>query len=161
MSECEKCGRETNNLSLVNIMGAQMYVCPQCARFGKPVKKEKKESDQRAPPVRYVRPKRQSTPRDALGDTELELDEEYPRSIQRAREKRGWSREDLGRKINEKVSVISKLEHGQMHPSDKLIKKLEKTLDIRLMVPVENVIIKRKASSGGMTLGDFILNKGK
>lgn len=163
MASCENCGKESNNLSLVNIMGANMYVCPQCAKFGKPVKKkEKKETaaqTRRSQPPRRTRPTRPK--RDALEDGELELDEEYPKSIQKGREKKGWSREELGKKINEKVSVISKLEHGQMHPSDKLIKKLEKNLDIKLMVPVQNVILKSSASSGGMTLGDFIVQKEK
>ena len=107
MSDCERCGRGAR-LQLVDIAGAQMYVCPDCARFGKVIK-EKKEAPAPSRPL-Y----RSSNPRppkkDALSRREKELADDYHLRIQRAREKKGWSREDLGRKINERVSVISKLE---------------------------------------------------
>ncbi len=79
--------------------------------------------------------------------------------MQRAREGKGWSREDLGRKINEKVSVITHLENGEIHPSDKFIKKLEKTLGIELMEAVEDIHITGSMESKGMTLADFIIHK--
>jgi putative transcription factor len=89
----------------------------------------------------------------------MELAEDYSRRIQRAREKKGWSREDLGRKINERVSIISKLEHGEMHPPDSLVKKLERALEIKLMELVEEVHTQGSAESRGMTLADFIIQK--
>lgn len=136
--------------------GTRIFVCSDCSRFGKPVR-EVREAPPPSPRPRVHRPPKP----DALTSRDLELSDEYPIRIQRAREKRGWSREDLGRKLNERVSVISKLENGEMHPSDKLIKKLEKTLDIKLMEPVEDIHISHTAESRGMTLGDFIVYKNK
>ncbi|MGA1822085.1 MAG: multiprotein bridging factor aMBF1 [Thermoplasmatota archaeon] len=158
MPECEKCGKVTRAINLVNIAGASMYVCPECARYGTPIREKPKT--EAAPPQRQVQ-KRVGKRKDALDRSEMELSDEYPRLIQRGRERMKWSREDLGRKINEKVSVISNLEHGTMHPSDSLIKKLEKALDIKLMVPVEDVQLESTASSQGMTLADFIVRKNK
>lgn len=158
MPECEKCGKGTRAINLVNIAGARMYVCPECSKYGTPIKEKPKPSA--APPQRAVQ--RRAPPRkDALARREMELTDEYPKLIQRGRERLNWSREDLGRKINEKVSVISNLEHGAMHPSDNLIKKLEKALDIKLRVPVEEVQLESSASSQGMTLADFIVRKNK
>jgi ribosome-binding protein aMBF1 (putative translation factor) len=50
----------------------------------------------------------------------------------------GLSQEDLGRKINEKPSVISHLETGSMKPSDALARKLEHALKIELFLPPED-----------------------
>jgi len=158
MSECEKCGRSSRSLILVNIAGAEMMVCHDCARYGTRV--------QREPPPRPATPQPGSTSvpyrhpkKDALDRVEKELAEDYPRRIQRAREQKSWSREDLGKKINEKVSVISSLEHGTLYPSDKLVRKLEKTLGVELMEPVEDVSSLTTPGSQGMTLGDFIVSK--
>jgi len=156
MSDCERCGRSTR-LQLVEIAGARMYVCPDCSRFGKVIK-EKREAPAPSPSAPRIRPQRPPKP-DALSNRTRELAEDYPKRIQRAREKKGWSREDLGKKINERVSIISKLEHGEMHPPDTLIKKLERVLEVELMEMVEEVHISQGAQSSGMTLGDFIVYK--
>jgi putative transcription factor len=158
MPECERCGRKAK-LALVMIEGAEMYLCPDCSRFGKPIerKPDPKPAIRPRPAPSFQRPKKP----DALSKREKELTDDYPMRIQRAREKMGLSREDLGRKINERVSIISKLEHGEMHPSDTLIKKLEKTLNITLLEEVEDITYTPKAESSGMTLADFIVSKKK
>ena len=69
------------------------------------------------------------------GDKELALD--YHKLIQQARNRLGWSQEELGQKINERKSVISKLENKSMKPDDKLVRKLEKALGISLMEIIE------------------------
>jgi putative transcription factor len=88
----------------------------------------------------------------------MELAEDYPKRISKARSKKGLTQEDLAKQINEKKSVISRLESGEMRPSDKLIKKLERTLDIKLKERMEFQIeeSKKKLTSGGVTLGDLI-----
>jgi len=157
MPDCERCGRK-NRLQLVDIEGARMYVCSDCARHGKVV--NERPARETAPAPQVMRPKPQRPPKpDALTNRAMELADDYPRKIQRAREKKGWSREDLGRSINERVSIISKLEHGEMHPSDSLVKKLERVLQIKLMEPVEEVHTPGSADSRGMTLADFIVRK--
>lgn len=158
MSECERCGRKAR-LTLVKIDRAEMYVCPDCLKYGKRV--EVKQDPPRVQATQKA-PMRARPPKpDALSKREKELAEDYPKRIQRGRERIGLSREDLGKKINERVSVIAKLEHGQMHPSDKLIKKLEKALDIELMEVIEEFNYSSGAGSSGMTLADFIVVKKK
>lgn len=158
MSDCERCGKR-GKLQQVEIAGARMYVCPDCVRFGKVIK-ERTETTTESRPLYRAKTPRPPKP-DALTRGAKELAEDYPKRIQRGREKKGWSREDLGRKINERVSVIANLEHGQMHPSDNLIKKLERALDIELKEAVEEVHIAHAAESRGMTLADFIVYKDK
>lgn len=158
MSFCERCGKPSRALTLCSIESARMFVCPDCARFGKPVPHETRPTP---PPVPTQRPAHASPKKDALASREVELADDYPKRIQRARERKGLTREDLGRRINEKVSIISKLETGQLHPSDELVKKLERALEIVLLEPVERIDPSASPGSTGMTLGDFITRKNR
>jgi putative transcription factor len=69
------------------------------------------------------------------GEKELAID--FHKRIQQARNEHGWSQEELGQKINERKSVISKIENKSMKPDDKLVRKLEKALGIKLMEVLE------------------------
>ena len=92
---------------------------------------------------------------------ELELIEGYGNLIKNARRRQDFSHEDLGKKIGEKVSVLQKIETEKMVPDQRLSRKLEHTLKIQLLKPLENV----KARSGlstkplGLTLGDVVTIK--
>ena len=68
---------------------------------------------------------------------DLELVDDYHKRIQQARDKLGLNQEQLGQKINERKSVISKIESRSMKPDDKLVRKLEKALGISLMETIE------------------------
>jgi len=87
---------------------------------------------------------------------EEELADDFSARIRRAREERGWKQADLGAKINEKVSVIAKLESSTITPGDALVRKLEKELGIRLKELVQPVAAKKQAASAALTLGDLI-----
>ena len=101
--------------------------------------------------------KRRMTPKDVYEQTgELELAEDFHQRIRTAREARGWKQSDLGAKINEKASVIAKLEAGQMSPGDALVRKLERELGIRLKEKVQPIAAKKQSVRGTLTLGDLI-----
>ncbi|EQD39031.1 transcriptional regulator, XRE family, partial [mine drainage metagenome] len=63
---------------------------------------------------------------------DLELSPDWARRIRSAREALGWTPDDLGRKLNEKKSVVLKLESGNFRPPDALVGKLERLLKVRL-----------------------------
>jgi putative transcription factor len=63
---------------------------------------------------------------------------DYSAAIKGARESLGITQEELGKKINEKPSMIGHLEVGSMKPDDLLARKLEHFLKIQLFVPVED-----------------------
>ena len=92
-----------------------------------------------------------------------ELIDNFSNEIRNARESKNWSREDLGKKINERVSVITRIESGKMTPDIKLTKKLEKTLDIKLLEKIDNVDLNQfiSNSSGERTLGNVMKIKKK
>ena len=84
-------------------------------------------------------------------------------TVRNAREAKNWSREDLGKKINERVSVINRIESGKMTPDPKLTKKLEKALNITLLENVNDVDLNQfiNSSSGERTLGNIVKIKRK
>lgn len=94
----------------------------------------------------------------------MELVENFGTIIRQAREARGLSHEDLGRKLNEKISVLKKLEGNKMTPNNKLVEKLEHALKITLLVPKterkfpKNLLVTTPPSKN-LTLGDLIKHK--
>jgi putative transcription factor len=61
-----------------------------------------------------------------------ELATDYDERIRDAREARGLSQQELANELNEKASLIRKLERGDILPSDSVQRKLERKLDISL-----------------------------
>ncbi len=161
---CEMCGKEVPRLRKVQIGGSELEVCNECAKFGTDVAREVPKEEPitmgstgftPAPRTYASAPQRK---RDALSRGEVELAEDYSKRISNARQKRGLTQEVLAKRLNEKKSVISRLETGEMRPSEKLIKKLEKELDIKLKERMEFQVdtSKKSIGTGGVTLGDLI-----
>lgn len=65
---------------------------------------------------------------------EMILVPEFPSIIRNARTKKGLTHDQLGQKINEKVTLIRKIETGSIRPDEILAKKLERFLGIKLYV---------------------------
>jgi len=92
-------------------------------------------------------------------DTTQEIVEDYDSKIRQARESLGLSHEELGKKINEKASVLSKLETRKMKPNNVLVTKLEHVLKLKLLVPIKEEKISQgfpKSPNRETTLGDLI-----
>lgn len=112
----------------VEIDGAVLNVCNNCARMGRRLKKGEKGKGS---------PKQISR----VGTVELgfEVDPEYSYKVRNAREKLGLSQEQLGRMINVKPSVISHIETGKFKPDIILARKLMHSLKINLLIPAEEL----------------------
>ena len=70
---------------------------------------------------------------DIMTKDEVELANDFHSRIRNARKHRGLSQEDLAKQMNEKIAVIQKTENG-IRPTDSLLNKFAKALDIRLFV---------------------------
>ncbi|MDG6906707.1 MAG: TIGR00270 family protein [Nitrososphaerota archaeon] len=143
---CELCGNSIRGeVQVVNIDGGVFRVCNNCAKLGTPVRVPKpvpvRTDHSLSPhvPVRAI--PRNNAPPPSPGfsyeSEEMILREDYSSAIKGARESLGITQEELGRKINEKPSMIGHLEVGSMKPDDLLAKKLEHFLKIQLFVPIE------------------------
>lgn len=153
---CELCGKETGNLKKVIIEYSALRVCPECAKFGKLVPETTALAKDRKPSERLSLNAKRWTEKDVLEEAErkaLVLD--YPEKVKRARLSKGWTPEQLGKLLNEKKSIITKLEAGALIPDEKLTSKLEKNLNIKLMEAVKKVKVKKKKVSPTV-LGDVI-----
>ena len=100
-------------------------------------------------------------PKDLSIDLGEELVENFHIIIRREREKRGWSQEDLAKKIQEKVSLIRKIENAEITPEPEVIEKLERVLDIKLRERVEEVKVETKKIDLTPTLGDIVVIRKK
>jgi putative transcription factor len=163
---CEVCGRKIHGSPIKAVIeGAKLMVCVECSKYGKIIREEEVGLGQRVPkkvPVPFSARTRKKT---VVAKVEItqEVVEGYHAKIRQAREKLGLSHEELGKKINEKASVLSKLETGKMTPNNMLVTKLEHALKIKLLVPIKEEKISQdmpKLPNRETTLGDLIqLNK--
>jgi putative transcription factor len=160
---CEVCGRRIEgNPNKVIIEGAKLAVCHECSKHGEIYNEEPKpkamipKTKATRPPLRVLTKKAQAP----TVDTTLELVEDFPAKIRQAREKLGLSHEELGKRINEKVSLLKKIETGKMTPDNRLATMLEHALKIKLIVSTkeEKVVQAKMAKTVGheLTLGDLV-----
>jgi putative transcription factor len=158
------CGQEAPRLRKITVESSILSVCPNCIKFGKgsPTKRGEETAVPDTISQRLERREKRLKTKDVFEATQKELALDYPSRIRTARGSMGWSQEDLAKKINEKKSVVTKLEHGDMVPDEKLVKKLERKLEISLKETLTPVAVPKKSeSSKGMTLGDFIKTEKK
>ena len=162
--ECEICGKPVpeHNPIRAKIEGSVMVVCKECSKLGT-IQKAPPKPKFRQQPKGKKQNKTQNRNYSRKDEPSEELIEDFEIEIRKARESKNWSREDLGRKINERVSVITRIETGKMTPDTKLTKKLEKALNIKLLEKVNNVDLNQfiNSSSGERTLGNIMKIKRK
>jgi putative transcription factor len=156
MMICELCGNNAPFLKDTVIEGTRLMVCPGCAKMGTRFREEQKEIPKSLIEERLQRRTERAKPRDIYRNMEQTLADDYPERIKSARQKMGLTREEMGRRTNEKASVIGKLENGNLHPDDALRKKIEKFLGISLLTRATTAVQTHHTQSKGMTLGDFI-----
>lgn len=166
---CEMCGKESDFTKTIYVEGTKLTVCKECSRFGESQdgKGGGAKRGAAAPPSRTVvterleaRERRMRTRSIYTDEETIDLVPEYSKMIREARAAREWKQEDLAAKLNEKESVIAKLENGTMRPNDALLKKLEHELGIKLTEKVALVKAEGGRSTGKtLTLGDMIKKK--
>lgn len=113
--ECELCGRPDAKAH-AEVEDTFLTVCESCARLGK----------------RLDVPVVSMSEKKSARITVSSINPDFASLVKNTRKKLGISLEDLGKKINEKSSVIERVEKG-MRPTDALARKLEKALKIKLL----------------------------
>lgn len=181
MPQCEMCGAAESSLTTTKVEGAELELCENCTQFGTEVKTESsasttsKYSTSSSPSsgsstsssggsttTTTTGGSGSSSPerRSDMFDDMDEIATDYDDRIRNARESEGLTQEELANELNEKASLIRKLERGDVLPSDDVQSKLEKRLEITL---TEGTDIDDTEWSGGssgeMTLGDVVERK--
>lgn len=145
--ECTLCGKNVDKLFLAEVEGSKVEVCEACGKFGKVLEEIK-------PKVERVFVEKQSIPQ--LEGPEEEFKSNYGKIIIQARQKLELERKDFAKKINEKESIIRRVELQQMTPDEKLRKKIENFLEIKLTEVYEPKKLERGLPESTLTLGDII-----
>jgi putative transcription factor len=163
---CEMCGKDVTFCKKVNIEGVLLEVCTECAKFGTEAKKGQAPVAGPKPLIeqRLERREMRKKQRDVYVDSgEEELVEDFAARIRNARSRMGMTQKELAAKLNEKQTILSKVESGGMRPDEKLIRKLQKELGIVLKErPPPQVDVQSTSSgSGSLTLADLIRMKEK
>lgn len=164
--ECEICGKPIEGKPIrTKIDGSVLEVCKECSKFGRvqkdtPLERKFVSRNKKGNKPNKSRPQgnNQNLQRRRREEPMDELVEDFNTIVRKARESKGWTREELGAKIYEKVSVINRIESGKMEPDVKLAKKLEKTLNITLIEKYDDMDLDsfRSSASGPNTLGSIV-----
>lgn len=172
MPQCEMCGAEKSSLTTTKVEGAELDLCDDCKDFGTEVKTETSSTST----SKYST---SSSPGGASSSTSTssgggggggrrrdmfdqmdEISGDYDTLIRSAREDEGLSQEELANELNEKASLIRKLERGEMLPSDDVKEKLERRLGISLSEGSDDDEASWESdSSMSQTLGDVVERK--
>lgn len=171
MPQCEMCGADKASLTTTKVEGAELELCDSCKSFGTEVRTTSSSGGSSKYSTSSKSGKSTSSSsgsssggskrrrRDMFDDMD-EIAADYDGRIRSAREDAGLTQEELANRLNEKASLIRKLERGDILPSDDVRKKLERSLDISL---VEGDDVEDSDWSGGgsskVTLGDIVKRK--
>lgn len=172
MPQCEMCGAEKPSLTTTKVEGAELQLCDDCSEFGTEVRSDSGSSTS----TKYSTSSSSGTSSDSGGDSPSggssggrrrdmfddmdELASDYDAIIRQARENANLSQEDLAKSLNEKASLIRKIERGDTLPSDDIQQKLERKLDISLTVGGDDEETEwSSGSSTTTTLGDVVKRK--
>ena len=163
---CEICGSTIYGPpKRIVIEGSRMLACMRCSNLGEPDVKGDTPTLQNASTPRPLgspkstKPTVSRLPREV---EELEITEEFPKLIKKAREKNRMSQQDLAEAVKERLTIIQKIELGKMAPNLRLTHTLEHVLRIKLLLPrKETEIPVGKMDQSELTLGDVIQYKKK
>ncbi len=156
MGECEVCGAMNVGTRQVPMGRASVAACKRCADRVGP-KPQGVAPGLAAASKHASSPGKHRGPSGIMRRSERVLTDDFGPQIRRARSGRGWSQDELARRMSEKVNIVKAAESGR-RPTDAVISKFERVLGISLMIeydPEEH----RRVQSGqdrGFTLGDYL-----
>ncbi|NVM43463.1 MAG: TIGR00270 family protein [Candidatus Lokiarchaeota archaeon] len=165
--ECPICGGKIwGRGEKVLIEGAKIVVCQSCAQFGVKIKLKTKI----APSNKGLYPKPKSSVTKVVRPREIEesveIVSDYVTKIRKARNSRGLNQDQFAQKLNEKPSLLRRIEAGKVEPTIKLAKKIEDVYNIKLLKQVDEIEPTAKQSqymkkANGSSLGDIAYVKKK
>lgn len=146
MASCEMCGRQ-DRLFRTSVEGAELMLCKDCSRFGKVL----------AAPMVIMKKETIAVKKVERPEIVQSIVIGYGKLVKDAREKAGLKQEELAMKLQERESIIQKVESGKFEPSIALARKLEKFLSIKLVEEGEaETSVGAGRKTGPVTIGDVI-----
>lgn len=145
MPRCEMCGQNKETLTETKVSQALLNVCDSCSSLGTDV--EQPETDDSQPTADSEKTTQQSetngtqssmsnnTPKKTqqrFDDSAAPLAPGYGKLLETARNKRDLTIKELADELNEKASLLRKLESEEKQPTAALQEKLENYLSVSL-----------------------------
>ena len=93
--------------------------------------------------------------RNIMHKSDRELAPDFHKRIKQARQAKGWDQREFARRMNERLNIVQRIENGN-RPTDALIKKIEKVLDVELLIESMASNTRQTSTQGSrnMTIGD-------
>ncbi|MFW9936303.1 MAG: multiprotein bridging factor aMBF1 [Candidatus Thorarchaeota archaeon] len=150
----------------VLIEGAKITVCESCAQYGQKVEKKPyhRERVLISPRKRNIISQQSSSKKDKIDDIEVVKD--YASIIRKARNSLGLNQDQFAQKLNEKPSLLRRIESGKVAPTIKLAKKIEQVYHLKILKKADETEVsankdKYMKKSTGASLGDIAFIKKK
>ena len=136
MASCEICGiKIIDHGEKVYVEGILLTVCKICSKRGRP--SNNPQNIQRKLPAR---PKKIEKPDKITFEDSVILVKNFSEVIRNSRMSKALTHEQLGLLINERASLLRKIESGSLKPDEDLTKKLERFFRIDLYTEVDSIV---------------------
>ena len=162
MGDCELCGAMKVGTRSVMRGQTSIEACKQCMqRMGIALPEENQNNTPRL--THQPKPKASGGYRgtgkkgkDIMVRRSKELRSDFSSAIRQAREAMGWDQRELAKRMAERVNIIQHSEGGK-RPTDAVVNKFERILNIQLMVErtTEEETIVRSTKDRQMTMEDL------
>jgi putative transcription factor len=129
--QCEICGNNAGKGTRIELDGVEMLACEACSKYGKVLDAPKPQTQQ-AFGQQFGAPKKIVFEKEEKFEQILLVDD-FGARIKKAREQKQLTFEDFSHLVKEKASVLRNIESGHFEPSPELARRLEKTLNIRII----------------------------
>ena len=150
MAVCELCGAEGVSTNKGIVSNVSVEVCTRCTEtMG--IELHRSPFEQKRPQLLKPMPQRRTQ------SDKTELSSDFHIRLRKARDSKGWTQQELARRMNVRVNLIQKAESGT-RPTDDLISKLEKVLNVKLKEDSDVVhdSMISPTSSRGLTIADAL-----
>jgi len=133
--DCEICGKTIEKTTTILIDGTQFDVCDNCVSLGKKIELadepvfEKRKPEKSSQSFSPSRSQNYSSSPNLVAAT---LTEGFGKKIMQARQRKNLTLKEQALKIYEKESVVQRIEAEKFKPSDKMIIKLQRELEVKL-----------------------------
>ena len=165
--ECPICGGIIwGKGQYVLLEGAKIVVCQSCAQYGTKIYERQKTSHLKKSNYNQSTStsKKSKTKQDLFDNVEIVPD--YSKRIRNIRNSRNLNQEQFAQKLNEKPSLLRRIEAGKAVPTIKLANKIKEIYHIKLLKKVDEIETSVNSSkymkkSSGSSLGDIAFIKKK
>lgn len=157
--ECEMCGNSVGTRRYM-VDGTVMNLGMCHAKYGTPLDSGSAPAGSKAGVQQGLQRRAgRMGSKDIYKEDTWDLVEDFGTRIRSARERKGWTHDQLGNRVSARVPQLRQIESNHLRPSDELAKKFERELGITLMEKVEGpakVQGVNKGPGAGLTIGDLL-----